>query len=529
MNSPFKTAAVEGDIVRTDLPVVETTLGKIRGFMRRGVHTFLGVPYGAPTGGTWRFQPPRKAAQWQGVNLCYRFGDACHQAPRTQTRDAAYLEEAFLLGFIDGPQSEDCLYLNIWTPASDSGRRPVMVWLHGGHFSAGSGHDQEAFEGTNLSLRGDVVVVTLNHRLNVLGHLNLAPFGEQYQGSGNAGMLDIVLALEWIRDNIAALGGNPENVTIFGQSGGGAKVTTLMAMPAAKGLFHRAIVQSNCALRQMDEEMSLRLTSAVLDELAIAPGDIPRIHDLPYSDLSRAELSAVARLCPPLNPARRNNRVRWEPVVDGVVLPRHAFYPDAPAISSDVPLLVGTTLNEFTHAIGAPHLEAMSDADVQAAFASSFGPQADEVFCVFRARHPELSAFDLMSRAYSATIRECAVSQARAKACQGDAPAWLYWFQWQTPMLDSRPRAYHNAELPFVFANAVRCSVATGGGDGARRLGDQVADAWIAFARSGNPNHSGLPAWPPLSETDVTTMILDTTCRVESDPDGPERAVVGAA
>jgi para-nitrobenzyl esterase len=520
-----------GTGVSTDTPVIDISGGRVRGFLRDGIHTFLGIPYGADTGGAPRFKPPRPAPPWSGVRLAYRHGDACPQVARTHgiASEAAFLEEAFLLGFVDGPQSEDCLRLNVWTPGLDTGRRPVMVWLHGGHFSVGSGHDQASYDGANLARRGDVVVVTLNHRLNVLGHLDLSAFGDDYAGSGNAGMLDIVLALQWVRDNAAAFGGDPDCVTIFGQSGGGAKVTTLMAMPMARGLFHRAIVQSNCALRQLDQDMATRLAGAVLDELGLSPADIGRLHELPYSVLSRAELAAVARLCPPGNPARRNRRVRWEPVVDGRILPHHAFDPAAPAISADVPLLVGTTLNEFTHAVGAPQLDAMTEEEVRQALRGAFGPSADAVHRTFRERHPSLSPFDLMSRAYSATIRECAVIQARRKAAQRAAPAWLYWFQWQTPVLDGRPRAWHNAELPFVFANAGRCATATGGGPEALELGDRVSDAWIAFARHGDPNHSGLPRWEPVGEDGATTMILDSVCRAEIDPDGPERAVTGAA
>ncbi len=517
--------------VSTDTPVVETTAGQVRGFRREGIHTLLGVPYGAPVGGSARFRAPSSPQPWSGVRSAVAYGPACPQAPRAElaASELALIEESFLLGFSDAPQSEDCLRLNIWSPGLDGHRRPVMVWLHGGHFATGSGHEQAAFDGTALSARGDVVVVSLNHRLNVLGHLNLEPFGEIYRGSCNAGMLDIVLALEWIRDNIASFGGDPGCVTLFGQSGGGAKVTTLMAMPAAAGLFHRAIVQSNCALRQMDVDMSLRLTGAVLDELGLTATQVGRLHDLPYAALSRAERAAIARLCPPLNPARRNTRVRWEPVVDGHVLPRHAFAPDGPGISAHVPLLVGTTLNEFHHGIGNPDVEATTEAEVRASFATAFGETANDVYDLFRHRHPDASPFDLMSRAYSSTIRECAVLQARRKAAQGAGKAWLYWFQWQTPMLDGRPRAYHNAELPFVFANADRCATATGGGSEALALARKVSDAWIAFARTGDPNHPGLPHWPHFSDDGVSTMILDTVCRAERDPDGPERALVGPA
>ena len=526
-----RVAPPPGPRVTTHTPVVETTAGRVRGFERDGIHTLLGIPYGAPVGGRARFGRSAPPAPWPGVRPALAYGPACPQAPRAElvASDLALEEEGFLLGFNDGAQSEDCLRLNVWSPGLDGGRRPVMVWLHGGHFATGSGHELAAFDGTALAARGDVVVVSLNHRLNVLGHLNLEPFGERYAGSANAGMLDIVLALEWIRDNIAAFGGDAGCVTLFGQSGGGAKVTTLMAMPAAAGLFHRAIVQSNCALRQMDLAVSHRLTEAVLDELGLSRADVDRLHDVPYPVLSRAERAAVARLCPPVNPARRNTRIRWEPVVDGHILPRHAFAPDAPAISAQVPLLVGTTLNEFHHGIGNPGVEAMTEADVRASFGASFGASGDQVYDLFRERHPGASPFDVMSRAYSSTIRECAVLQARRKSAQGAGKAWLYWFQWQTPVLDGRPRAYHNAELPFVFANAERCATATGGGPDAVSLAGRVSDAWIAFARSGDPNHSGLPPWPHFSDDGAPTMIFDSECRTDGDPDGPERALVGPA
>ena len=530
MNRAMLVDGAEGT-ARTDTPIVETSYGRVRGFWRDGIHAYLGLRYGEPVEGPHRFGRPRPPKQWTGVELAYAYGPAAPQAPRPHwnTRDALAIEEALLLGFVDGPQSEDCLRLNIWTPAPDGARRPVMVWLHGGHFASGSGHDMAAFEGTNLAARGDVVVVTLNHRLNILGHLDLETYGERYVGSGNAGMLDIVLALEWIRDNIAAFGGDPNCVTIFGQSGGGAKVTTLMAMPCAAGLFHRAIVQSNCALKQTDKQTSERLRVAVFDELGLAFRQVDRLHDLPYAELSRAELAAVARLSPPPNPARRNRRVRWEPVVDGHILPRHAFVPDAPEVSAHVPLLVGTTLNEFTHAIDNPQLELMTEHQVRDELAHSFGAAFSEVYSTFRSRYPQVSPFDLLSRAYASTIRECAVLQAQRKAAQNAAPAWLYWFHWQTSVLDGRPRAYHNAELPFVFANAERCVMATGGGAEAISLANNMADAWIAFARNGDPNHSGLPAWRGVSTGGAETMIFNATPRFEADADGPERAATGPA
>lgn len=530
MHAPVPTAP----IVETDVPAVETDRGRIRGYREDGIHTFKGVPYGAPVGGPARFTAPRPRDGWTGVRPALAWGPVCPQAPRNAhlLAETAWMEELFLFEYDDGAQGEDCLRLNLWTPGlGDGGRRPVLVWLHGGHFSAGSAQEQRAYHGAALARRGDVVVVSLNHRLNVLGYLNLEDADPRYAGSANAGMLDIVRALEWVRDNVAAFGGDPGNVTVFGQSGGGGKVTTLMAMPSARGLFHRAIVQSNCALRQMPLATSREITERILRELGLGRGEVARLHDLPYAALSRAELAVMAALAPPANPARRNRRIRWEPVVDGRVLPDHAFDPVAPAVSATVPLLVGTTLNEFTTGIGQPQTAAMTEAEMAAAVEAAFREEGDPaaILACFRARHPQERPFDLLSRIFGATIRQSAITQATRKAAQGAAPAYLYWFTRRSPVLDGRPGAYHNAELPFVFDNVDRCAPQTGGGPAARALAARVADAWIAFARTGDPNHAGLPHWPAFDPATVPTMILDETCRMASDPDGPERALVGEA
>ena len=515
----------------TNTPIVDTGSGRVRGFLRRGIHTFLGIAYGADTSGAGRFRPPAPPQSWSGVRLAYQYGDIAPQPPRLPRSldDMAFMEESLLSGLGGGVQSEDCLRLNVWTPDLADGRRPVMVWLHGGHFAIGSGHDLAAYEGSNLARRGDVVVVTLNHRLNVLGHLSLGQFDPEFAGSGNVGMLDIVLALEWVRDNIAAFGGDPSCVTIFGQSGGGAKVSTLMAMPLAKGLFHRAIMQSNCAFRQTDLATASALAEAVFDELGIRRGDLKAMQAVPYAALSQAELAAVAKLSPPANPARRNRRVRWEPVVDGLVLPRHSFDPDAPLLSADVPLLVGTTLNEFTNAIGRPDMPHMTEAQMRQELRSAFGRVGDEVFEVFSSRHAGERPSELLSLALSATIRQCAVKMARLKAAQAAAPTWMYWFVWKTPALEGRPGAYHNAELPFVFDNVDRCAVATGDTEEARLLCAAVAGAWVSFARTGDPNHAGLPMWSPVTVTGAETMIFDRTNRFSANPDEAERVIVGQA
>jgi len=518
--------------VSTCAAPVETSAGRVRGFERAGIHTFLGIPYGASTSGQARFRTAAPAVPWAGIRAALAYGSACPQADRRlgQPSERAAVEEAFLMGWNDTRHDEDCLRLNVWTPGPAPGaKRPVMVWLHGGHYSAGSANEAAAFDGTNLSRRGDIVLVSVNHRLNALGFLNLEAFGESFAGSANAGMTDIVLALRWIRENIDAFGGDPGNVTIFGQSGGGGKVTTLMAMPDAAGLFHRAIVQSNCALRQMPMETSLRLTFTVLRELDIPASDVRRLREIPYEAISRAERAAISKLCPPPNPARRNRRIRWEPVVDGVTLPDHAFGDRGPAVSSNVPLLVGTTLNEFHNGVGNDLPETTTEADLSASLEASFGDTAARIRETFRSNHPGGSPFDILSRIYGATIRQSAVNQATMKMRQAAAPAWLYWFTWHTPVLDRRPRAYHNAELPFVFANAERCATATGGGDAALALEASVADAWIAFARCGNPNHDGLPEWPCFAAEGAPTMVFDNDCFVASGTDEEERKLVGEA
>src|SRR5712692_2916915 len=235
-------------IAPSSKPVVDTTAGKVRGYIAREIYTFKGIPYGAPTGGANRFMPPTKVTPWTGLRSSMYYGQVSPQGPRAGWKND---EESFMFEWDDGQFGEDCLRVNVWTQGvNDNRKRPVMVWLHGGGFSAGSGQELKAYDGESLARRGDVVMVSLNHRLNALGHLNLVAYGSKYEASGNAGMLDIVLALEWVRDNVGNFGGDPSNVTIFGQSGGGSKVSTLMAMPSAKGLFHKAVIESGSVLRQ---------------------------------------------------------------------------------------------------------------------------------------------------------------------------------------------------------------------------------------------------------------------------------------
>ncbi|MGZ3274273.1 MAG: carboxylesterase/lipase family protein [Caulobacteraceae bacterium] len=518
-----------GVVAKAGAAVVETRAGKVAGYIRDGIYTFKGLPYGESTEGANRFLPPKKPRPWTGVRSSLQYGFVCPQDKGTGRLND---EEAFIFQWNDSVEGEDCLRLNVWTPGIDGkGRRPVMVWLHGGGFEAGSGNDIPAFHGENLARRGDVVVVTLNHRLNLLGFLDLSRFGEGYAQSGNVGMLDIVAALEWVRDNISAFGGDPTRVLIFGQSGGGAKVSALMGMPSAKGLFHRAIVQSGSFAFVNTPEKSRRLADLMLSELGLGASDLDRLHALPYPELQRASVAALRKANGPgggpPDPRRTASRLMFAPVTDGQVLPDSPFSPNAPAISADVPLIVGTTLNEFTSGINHPEFEQMSEAELSKRTEALYPGRGGVVVSAFRQRTPGATPFDLWSRIATAPVRQAAVDQAAAKAALKGAPAYLYWFTWRTPILDGRPRAFHCAEIPFVFHNADLCDHMTGGGARAKALADRMADTWIQFARTGTPNHPGLPRWAPFAPG-VPTMIFDDDTRLERDPDGAERSAIAA-
>jgi para-nitrobenzyl esterase len=512
--------------------VVETTAGKVSGYVRNGIFTYKGIPYAAPVGGVARFLPPQKAKPWASVRSSMQYGQVSPQVARTGWAND---EEAWLFSWDDGIPGEDCLRVNVWTPGiNDNKKRPVMVWLHGGGFQAGSGQELPSYDGENLAKRGDVVVVSLNHRLGVLGYLNLAEIGgAKYASAANVGNLDLVAALEWVRDNIANFGGDPSNVTIFGQSGGGGKVSSLLAMPGAKGLFHKAIVQSGSGLRMVRPETSAKVAAAVLAELGLSASQLDQLHTLPVQTLIAAGVAAMRKVAPAGGPARvynrRADRNGWGPTVDGKILPQHPFDPAAPPISANIPMLIGTTLNEFTNGINNPNVDAMTEAELAERVKAMYGDRSGQIIAAYRQAHPKAKPFDLFSFISTVSTRQNAVVQAELKAAQNAAPGYLYLFTWQTPVLGGRPKAFHCAELAFVFDNIDRCANMTGGGPEARALAAKMSEAWIAFARKGDPNHSGLPKWPTFTADKGATMIFDNKCEVKNNPDGLERNTVTMA
>ena len=398
----------------------------------------------------------------------------------------------------------------------------------------GSGNDLLSYDGENMSQRGDVVVVTHNHRLNVFGYLNLAEWGgEKYASSANVGMLDIVAVLEWVRDNISNFGGDPGNVMIFGQSGGGGKVNCLMAMPAARGLFHRAIVQSGSLLKMGTPEDSAKLAAAVLAQLNLTNSQLDQLQTIPLERLVAAAHAAVKGpgMAPmPRRPVSISPRAMgWGPSVDGKVLPNQPFDPTAPAISAHVPLLVGTNLNEFVNGVDNPEAASFTNAELEKRVGEWFGDKSQAIIQAYRREYPKAAPFDLFSAIAVSGFRQNAFIQAARKAALGAAPAYEYLYTWRTPVLDGRPGAFHSSEIAMVFGNAALCENYTGGTREGLALSAKMCDAWINFARHGDPNHRGLPNWPAFTADKSPTMIFDNECIVKNDPEGEGRRLIEKA
>ncbi len=492
--------------------LAQTTCGSVAGYIDNGIFTYKGIPYAKAE----RFMPPVPADKWEGVRSCRAYGPTCPQGKRMGWYSD---EQAFSFNWNDGFPDEDCLRVNIWTPGINDGKkRPVMVWLHGGGYSAGSGQELPSYDGRNLAEKGDVVVVTLNHRLNVLGFLDLSAYGEKYAHSGNSGLLDLVAALEWVQENIANFGGDASNVTIFGQSGGGGKVSTLLATPAAKGKFHKAIVQSGAMLRTMDSRWSRRIGAAVVEELGITPCRIDEISKVPFEDLLAAGEKVIARLKPEAEKQGFASFIfGWAPTVDGSVLPRQPFDPQAPEQSKDIPMLIGTTIHEFSMSTYVPQLRTINQDAAVEYLKSRYGDRTDEFLELFENTYPGYEPKDLIDTDF--IFRPSAIEQAGLKSRQGGAPVYMYMFAWESPVLDGILRSTHCMEIPFVFNNADVHASMTGGGTGAMKLADVMSQSWINFARTGDPNTEKLPEWPTYNCSEGAAMIFNDDCEVRYNHD----------
>jgi para-nitrobenzyl esterase len=504
-------------------PVVEISSGKLRGTMIEGVTAFKAIPYAAPPSGARRFLGPAKVEPWPGVRDASAYGG---RAPQAGLRAGTRPELETFSGAPDAsPDSEDCLTLHVWSPSTgDAARRPVMVWLHGGAFSYGSANS-ERLRGSRLAKRGDVVVVTVNHRLNIFGHLDLSGVGgPDYRHSGNAGVLDLLAALTWIRDNIAQFGGDPGNVTIFGESGGGGKVSALLAMPAAAGLFHKAIIQSGAAVRLRTQDRALQLTNLVLKELGTTA--IDQLQRLPVANLLAAIKPAERALGP--SPYRLFDRYPFGPVVDGDVLPRQPFDPDASDLMHDIPLIIGDMKDETASFLAPDDLvwhRTLTEAQMADRVHAIAGDNTNRVVETYRRLYPNASPADrLIATTTDCNFRIRSLTLAERRSAKAAAPVWMYSFQWETPVLGGRMKAPHAMDVPFTF-NTIDLTNATDGSDTARRLAETMSGVWAAFARNGVPDHPLIPHWPAYLVPQRATLLLDAECRIVNDPTGETRTL----
>lgn len=499
-----------------DVAVTQTTAGQVRGHIRNGIYTYKGIPYATAK----RFEAPQKMEPWSAIRSSMTWGPVAPlQRPTTSVSD----EIEFVFDHDWGYTSEDCLVLNVWTPnIKDERKRPVMFWIHGGGFAAGSSQELPSYHGENLAKKGDVVVVSINHRLNILGFLDLSAYGEKYKTSANNSILDMRLALEWVRDNIENFGGDPNNVTIFGQSGGGAKVNTLMAMPSAKGLFHKAINQSG-AFRSniLEKPITQEIGAEVLKVLEIAPGQIDDIQSIPYMELVAAGNKALETVSNQMK--ERDQPVQgfglgWGPSVDGQLLPYQVYAEEALALSIDIPLLIGTTKTEFMPSLSTGMTHA-SEKEVMDWLKKQYGEKTDAYVKAAKTAYPNYKMpSDLMD--IDLRFRPGAIYQANIKSSQeGGASVYSYLFNWHSPVMDGKYKALHCMELAFVFDNIDRCENMTGATRSAHGLAHKVSQAWINFARFGNPNHEDLPRWPAYTEANGTNMFFDNICSIRSHHD----------
>jgi para-nitrobenzyl esterase len=497
---------------------VETTLGKVRGTSQAGVQAFRGVPYAASTAPPNRFMPAAKREPWTGVMDCVALG---LRAPQRNSDFFGQVPKIFEVMCPAEPMGEDCLVLNVWTPSTTGGRkRPIMVWLHGGGFTSGSG-GFVCYNGQELARKHDVVVVTVNHRLTIFGYLYFAGIGgEKYAKSSNVGMLDIVAALEWVRDNAAAFGGDAGNVTIFGQSGGGGKVSALLAMPSAHRLFHKAIVESGADVKGVPVEVANQSAQMFLSRLNLKPEQINQLQQLSMDQL----LAAIPPGGGPGTPG-----LALAPVVDGSTLPGGPFDPTAPEISANVPVLIGTTETEvtfFPNQVLDPIDDASLHAHVKQILSKASNAQVDQVIAAYQAGRPGVANTDLyLALASDATFRAGVVLEAERKAAQ-KAPVYNYYVTWRSPVDGGKLRAFHTVEIPFAFDIVDLCTSMTGTGPERQPLADKISGAWVAFARTGNPSHKGIPDWTPFDTTRRATMIIDNEWKMANDPHGEEQRVL---
>jgi para-nitrobenzyl esterase len=516
--------------------IIETNFGKVRGYRRNGIYTYKGIPYGASTAGANRFMAPKEPEKWTDVRNALFWGPSSPQnsgrfgnSNNYKEIDTDHFCGAFTYHWSDLSYGEDCLRINIWTPSiNDNQKRPVLVWFHGGGFAHGSSINLDAYIGENLSKSGDVVVCTINHRLNAFGFTNLAKLGgEQYRDSANAGMLDIVASLKWVNANISNFGGDPGNVTIFGQSGGGGKVSTILAMPSAKGLFHKAFTMSGATLKIGDFDKTAELGNAVLKEAGLNASKINKLKELSWMDYFDLTQKTQEIL---MKGSSLGMAGGFSPCMDNLNIPQHPFDPKGPEISAGIPMIIGSCMAEGSPSANDPSLEYITFDQVKekvkagTAFGGITGlaDNAGKVVDAYAKCFPDKKPVEIWAMIGT---RGNAVLQAERQTANGGA-VYNYLFDWKTPLYDGRPRAYHNSDISFWFNNTDVMDTITGGGARPKRLAEKMSQALVSFARTGDPNHDGIPVWPRYDSKMGAVMIWDDICSVKNDPDRDARKLL---
>ncbi|MEI9851901.1 MAG: carboxylesterase family protein [Sphingomonas sp.] len=508
----------------TSEPVVETRQGKWRGATVDGAATFKGVRYAVAD----RFLPPRAPDRWAGVQDALAYGAIAPQTNPNPPPGPPYVITAQFPRPAGAPpptpavESEDCLFLNVWTPTLDRGRKlPVMVWLHGGFFYAGSG---ATGDGSGIARRGEAVVVSLNHRLNAFGYCHLAGYGAEYSHSGNLGMLDIVAALEWVRDNIEGFGGDPGRVMVFGASGGGMKTSFLMASPRAKGLLHRAGVQSGPGLRFLEHDAAAHATELLFAELSLKSGDVGALKALPVKQLLAGYYGVVARL----PPKRFIDLPSFAPVIDPELLPRHPFSPDAAPLARPIPMMIGWNAQEMSFFMGNDDAGfALDEAGARERFQGFLGDKAEAAYALYARRYPDASPSRRYIQAWSDySLMLPVLALADRKAAAGGGATYAYRLDRESPALGGKLGALHSSEAPYVFDTVANAAAMTGGTPEAHALARAMSGAWTRFAATGDPNGGGLPHWPAYAVATRPIMLFGDASAAANDPQAEERRLL---
>jgi len=483
-------------VVKNQEPIVKTTYGSITGGIADGVFSFKGIPYAKAE----RFMPPQAPDAWEGVREQTTFGPIAMQVNSWSPESAMNEQKLFTV--------------NVWTRGINDGKkRPVMFWLHGGGFSVGAS-DDPITDGKMLAQKGDIVLVSVNHRLNILGFLDLSAFGDQYAHSANVGMLDVVAALEWVNKNIRNFGGDPKNVTIVGESGGGGKVGTLLSMPAANGLFHKAIIQSGTLLNVMTKEKSVQVGKALAENLGLTKENISQLNNIPYRQLVEAGNKALEKTVGLRTPGS-TTMFGFGPVPDGVDLLQQPFTPDFADISKNIPLLIGTTFNELVKTAYAEKNLTLDDAKKR--LAKTYGDKTDIYITLFEKTYPNYTPQDLLS--IDTLFRPNTIVTADARSAKTSAPVYAYLLTWKSDVDGSTKGSFHGLDIPLAFKNIELGKHWTGTSDDAKILADKMSSAWINFAKTGNPNDKSLPAWKPYSRENGETMMFDKEPKIRNNHD----------